>query len=175
MAQSSRSKSKLTKNQELVFDALAKAGQPLGAYVLLDELRVHGFRALCRSTGRLINCLNWASYTVLESLNAWTVCGGHSRDTPVFAICNDCVASLLNISTSSCLLVSTLCRRETALCLMSIIEIHGQCDKCEQQSGGSRAGKSSIGMAVRPSLCNLTLFRRHSVRLVIHCELEGRM
>ena len=39
---------KLTKNQALVFNALTKAAKPVGAYDLLDELREHGIKALCK-------------------------------------------------------------------------------------------------------------------------------
>ena len=38
-------KAKLTKNQSLVFEAMLQAGQPMGAYALLDQLRDHGFKA----------------------------------------------------------------------------------------------------------------------------------
>ena len=39
-------KAKLTKNQSLVFEAMLQAGQPMGAYALLDQLRGHGFNAV---------------------------------------------------------------------------------------------------------------------------------
>ena len=38
-------KQALTKNQSLVLKALRKAKQPVGAYELLDQLRVHGLKA----------------------------------------------------------------------------------------------------------------------------------
>ena len=45
MKKSVVTKVKLTKNQSLVLDSLIKAGQPSGAYALLDSLRPHGFKA----------------------------------------------------------------------------------------------------------------------------------
>ena len=131
MAQSGRSKSKLTKNQELVFDALAKAGQPLGAYMLLDVLRVHGFKAPLQVYRALDQLLELGLVHRLESLNAWTVCcGSHSQDTPVFAICNDCGIVTEHFDQQLSLGINSLSQRNGFVPDRSIIEIHGQCDKC---------------------------------------------
>ncbi|MGB2321810.1 MAG: Fur family transcriptional regulator, partial [Candidatus Puniceispirillaceae bacterium] len=67
-------KSKLTRNQTLVLEALASAGQPLGAYSLLDLLRDQGFKAPLQVYRALDQLISEGLVHRLESLNAWTAC-----------------------------------------------------------------------------------------------------
>ena len=121
----------LTKNQKLVMEALAGASQPLGAYALLDELREHGLKAPLQVYRALDQLIELRLVHRLESLNAWTVCcDNHHKETPVFAICNDCgiVTEYFDEQLSND--ISQLSERSGFVPERSVIEIHGQCDKC---------------------------------------------
>ena len=104
-------KTKLTKNQALVFNVLSSAAQPLGAYAILDELRSHGFKAPLQV--------------------AWTVCcGKHRANPPVFAICNDCGNVTEHFDEELVKNLNTMSARSGFMPDRSVIEIHGQCDDC---------------------------------------------
>ena len=121
----------LTKNQRLVMEALAGASQPLGAYALLDGLREPGLKAPLQVYRALDQLIELRLVHRLESLNAWTVCcDNHHKETPVFAICNDCgiVTEYFDEQLSND--ISQLSERSGFVPERSVIEIHGQCDKC---------------------------------------------
>ena len=121
----------LTKNQRLVMEALAGASQPLGAYALLDELREHGLKAPLQVYRALDQLIELRLVHRLESLNAWTVCcDNHHKETPVFAICNDCGIVTEYFDEQLSKDISQLSERSGFVPERSVIEIHGQCDKC---------------------------------------------
>lgn len=131
MSRSKGTTPNLTKNQRLVMEALAGASQPLGAYALLDELREHGLKAPLQVYRALDQLIELRLVHRLESLNAWTVCcDNHHKETPVFAICNDCgiVTEYFDEQLSND--ISQLSERSGFVPERSVIEIHGQCDKC---------------------------------------------
>lgn len=85
--------SALTKNQELVFDALSRAQGPLSAYALLDRLREKGFRAPLQVYRALDKLQSAGLVHRLESLNAFVACAHehhHDHGVAAFAICSDC-------------------------------------------------------------------------------------
>lgn len=121
----------LTKNQALVLGALSAASQPLGAYSLLEQLRDQGFKAPLQVYRALDQLIELKLVHRLESLNAWTVCcGDHHRDTPVFAICDDCGSVTEHFDKELSSGITSLSQRSGFVPDRSIIEIHGQCDKC---------------------------------------------
>lgn len=86
----------LTKNQDLVLGALKRSEAPLSAYVILDKLRDHGFRAPLQVYRALDKLIEMGLVHRLESLNAFVACA-HSGEsccshhgTVAFAICNAC-------------------------------------------------------------------------------------
>jgi Fur family zinc uptake transcriptional regulator len=87
----------LTKNQNLVYDALTKAAAPLSAYGILDKLRDHGFRAPLQVYRALEKLLEFGLVHRLESINAFVACShansdccSHSHASVAFAICSAC-------------------------------------------------------------------------------------
>ncbi len=83
----------LTKNQRLVFDALANADGPLSAYTILDQLRDEGFRAPLQVYRALEKLLEKGIVHRLESLNAFVACADphcQSHGSSAFAICQEC-------------------------------------------------------------------------------------
>jgi len=85
----------LTKNQALVFNALARADGPLSAYTILDQLRGEGFRAPLQVYRALDKLLDYGMIHRLESINAFVACThphdhGHGHGMIAFAICEKC-------------------------------------------------------------------------------------
>ena len=85
----------LTKNQSLVFNALARADGPLSAYTILDQLRGDGFRAPLQVYRALDKLLDYGMIHRLESINAFVACShphehSHSHGMIAFAICDKC-------------------------------------------------------------------------------------
>jgi Fur family zinc uptake transcriptional regulator len=83
----------LTRNQALVYAALAGADGPLSAYAILEELRDKGFRAPLQVYRALDKLVAAGIVHRLESLNAFVACrqpddDGH--ETIVFTICETC-------------------------------------------------------------------------------------
>jgi Fur family zinc uptake transcriptional regulator len=87
----------LTKNQRHVLEKLERASGPLSAYMLLDQLRDHGFRAPLQVYRALDSLLKAGFVHRLESLNAFVACaephdhhGHQSHGMTAFAICDKC-------------------------------------------------------------------------------------
>ena len=71
----------LTKNQELVYDALTDAKGPLSAYAILDGLREHGIRAPLQVYRALDKLLEFGLVHRLESLNSFVACSHPECDS----------------------------------------------------------------------------------------------
>ena len=83
----------LTKNQELVMSELSNSDRPLSAYTILDNLRIHGFRAPLQVYRALDSLLEFGLVHRLESLNAFMACRNPtcaSHITVAFMICEQC-------------------------------------------------------------------------------------
>ena len=83
----------LTKNQTLVFDTLNRAGTPMSAYTILDELRNKGFRAPLQVYRALDKLLDHGLVHRLESINSFVACSHaqcHDSGFVAFAICDTC-------------------------------------------------------------------------------------
>lgn len=124
---------KLTKNQNLVFDALMDAKVPLSAYSILDLLREHGFRAPLQVYRALEKLVELGVVHRLESLNAFVACQhpnceGHS--IMAFAICETCgsVSELSDPNLESRL--EELAIQQGFSMQKSVIELRGQCEAC---------------------------------------------
>lgn len=126
----------LTKNEALVFDALAGSDQPMSAYALLDRLRDHGLRAPVQIYRALDRLVEFGLAHRLESLNAFVACshpGCEETGQAVFAICDDCgkVAEFsvpdLNERLSDCATESHFIPSRAT------VEMHGTCQGCAEK------------------------------------------
>tara|TARA_B100000963_G_scaffold319272_1_gene301017 strand:+ start:106 stop:525 length:420 start_codon:yes stop_codon:yes gene_type:complete len=130
-------KVKLTKNQSLVLDSLIKAGQPLGAYALLETMRPHGFKAPLQIYRALEQLIHLGLAHRLESLNAFIACSHVSCESSratAFVICDKCetVQEICDESISNFL--SSLARKTKIEASKSSIELHGLCNGCSAVS-----------------------------------------
>lgn len=83
----------LTRNQQLVFDALLRDPHPRSAYALLDDLRADGFRAPLQVYRALAKLTDLGLVHKLESINAFVACAHphqHAHGLVAFAICDRC-------------------------------------------------------------------------------------
>ena len=123
---------RLTKNQALVYEALDKEGQPVGAYDLLDKLREHGLKAPLQIYRALDRLIELRMVHRLESLNAWTTCcDANHVSAPVFVICDDCGNVEEHIYAGLNSSLENISKRSGFVPERPIIEIHGRCGDCE--------------------------------------------
>ena len=127
----------LTKNQSLVLDVLIKAGQPSGAYDLLDQLRQHGFKAPLQVYRALEQLIGLGLVHRLESLNAFIACSHMSCQTSgatAFVICDRCetVKEICDDSVSGFL--ASITKKTKMKASKSNIELHGLCNDCTNKS-----------------------------------------
>lgn len=124
----------LTKNQQLVLDALSGADGPLSAYTILDQLRDKGFRAPPQVYRALDKLVERGMVHRLESLNAFVACRHPGCDTHeetiAFAICADCgqVAEISDDALSQEL--GRIAGRAGFLLKKSTVELRGICGVC---------------------------------------------
>lgn len=81
----------LTKNQHAVFGVLERAGKPLGAYDILDEVREIGLKGPPQVYRALEKLVSLGLVHKIESLNAFLACDhGPHEEASAFIICKDC-------------------------------------------------------------------------------------
>lgn len=124
----------LTKNQALVFHALGDADKPLGAYDLLDALRVNGFRSPLQVYRALEKLIGLGLVHRLESLNAFVVCsqcGVAKHDSAAFTICDIC-GKVCEVDDPGLIRMLVQLASESGFRLeKSTIELRGICAACQ--------------------------------------------
>ena len=124
----------LTKNQSLVMGALSKAGGPMSAYTILDELRDKGFRAPLQVYRALDKLVEYGLVHRLESLNAFVACrhpGCETHETTAFMICETC-GQVSEITDDALAARLKLLARDAQFALRkTIIELRGTCRACQ--------------------------------------------
>lgn len=123
----------LTKNQQLVFDALRQAKVPLSAYALLEGLRVEGLKAPLQVYRALQKLVQVGLVHRLESLSAFVACqhpGCNQHSASAFSICDACggVSELSTDRLSE--LLKTMAGEDGFSIQTSVVELHGNCTKC---------------------------------------------
>lgn len=123
----------LTKNQLLVYGALARAEGPLSAYTILDKLRDDGFRAPLQVYRALDKLVGTGMVHRLESLNAFVACshpGCGKHEAIAFTICQNCsqVAEISDHKLEARL--DELARDGRFTVKSAIVELRGLCALC---------------------------------------------
>jgi Fur family transcriptional regulator, zinc uptake regulator len=125
----------LTRNQALVYGALARAGGPLSAYAILEELRAQGFRAPLQVYRALDKLVAAGIVHRLESLNAFVACRHPDDDRHeaiAFTICEVC--GKVNEATDDKLSrhLGQIVRGAGLLLRKSTVELRGVCRDCRR-------------------------------------------
>ena len=123
----------LTRNQDLVFQALVDAAVPLSAYTILDQLRDSGLRAPLQVYRALDTLREKGLVHRLESLNAFVACARpdcRRHETVAFAICDICsrVSEFSDAEVEARL--NAWVRGRAFLAERTTIEIRGTCKGC---------------------------------------------
>ena len=124
---------KLSKNQQVVLDALGTAGQPLSAYQILDldSVRAKGLKAPLTIYRALDKLIELGLVHRIESLNAFIPCDhGPHAEPAAFMICNDCKRTI-EVGTRT--LQRTVAKQATEQGFevdQMRIEISGRCEQC---------------------------------------------
>ena len=126
---------KLSRNQDLVFRALAKAGTPLSAYSILDAVRDKGIKAPLQVYRALEKLCELELVHRIDSLNAFIICshkGCATTSALVFEICDDCgsVSELSDDIIAN--QIASRARSDRFELNSSTIELHGRCQNCNQ-------------------------------------------
>lgn len=123
----------LTRNQELVLGALAKAKSPLSAYSILDELRSDGLRAPLQVYRALEKLMERGLVHRIESLNSFIACAHpdcHSANLIAFSICEKCGAVSEFSDDDLQDRLGNWCRQNSFAPTSATLEIRGNCNTC---------------------------------------------
>lgn len=123
----------LTRNQKLVMDELSKAGEPLGAYAILDQLQEHGFRAPLQVYRALDKLVETGLVHKLESLNAFVACrqpGCDNHEATAFMICGSCGQTTELTDGALARRLMKLVRDYEFALKQTTIELRGNCRSC---------------------------------------------
>lgn len=125
----------LTRNQTLVYGALARAEGPLSAYAILEELRAEGFRAPLQVYRALERLIAAGFVHRIESLNAFVACRSSDDDTHeivAFAICEVCGKVIEATDDKLARDLGQIVRGAGFLLRRSTVELRGVCRDCRR-------------------------------------------
>jgi Fur family zinc uptake transcriptional regulator len=122
----------LTDTRRRVFELVIKAGQPVGAYRLLEAMQDKGTRVMPPTVYRALNFLQGKGLVHrIESLNAFVACthSDHAHEGQ-FLICTDCGKSeeLADERVSS--LLRDQAKNHGFTLTQQTIELKGKCKDC---------------------------------------------
>jgi Fur family zinc uptake transcriptional regulator len=122
----------LTDTRRKVFELVIKAGQPVGAYRLLEAMQDKGTRVMPPTVYRALNFLQGKGLVHrIESLNAFIACTQHEHEHEgQFLICSDCgkTEELADESVSEMLREKASAHGFTLT--QQTIELRGLCKDC---------------------------------------------
>lgn len=121
----------LTKNQSAVLSVLEKAGKPLGAYDILDEVRDVGLKGPPQVYRALDKLVTLGLVHRIESLNAFLACDHGPHEEPAaFFICRECGKTIeLPLSSVEALTHSNALPKDCHVDEVKV-EMKGQCGDC---------------------------------------------
>lgn len=125
----------LTETRRKVFELVIKAGQPVGAYRLLEAMQDKGTRVMPPTVYRALNFLQGKGLVHrIESLNAFVACTQHEHEHEgQFLICSDC-GKTEELADES---VSDLLRDKASahgfVLQQQTIELRGLCKDCASE------------------------------------------
>jgi Fur family zinc uptake transcriptional regulator len=125
----------LTETRRKVFELVIKAGQPVGAYRLLEAMQDKGTRVMPPTVYRALNFLQGKGLVHrIESLNAFIACTQHEHEHEgQFLICSDCgkTEELADESVSDMLREKAEAHGFTLT--QQTIELRGLCKDCASE------------------------------------------
>ena len=119
--------------QAEVLAVLRRCGTPMSAYAVLDQLREGNPRLAPPTIYRALAALvEQGSAHRLESLKAFVSCNSEMhRHVPIFSICEECGTVEESISEHVTDELSKITGQSGFAPARQVIEVHGQCARCE--------------------------------------------
>ncbi|MFY0613555.1 MAG: transcriptional repressor [Hyphomicrobiaceae bacterium] len=124
---------KLTKNQQIVLEALRDSGTPMSAYQILDvdSVRSKGLKAPLTIYRALDKLIEAGLIHRIESLNAFVRCDQeHHAEPPAFMICQEC-KQIIEVGTRA---IQRTVKKQAAEQGFQIdqlhVEVSGTCRSC---------------------------------------------
>lgn len=122
----------LTDTRRRVFELVVKAGQPVGAYRLLEAMQDKGTRVMPPTVYRALNFLQGKGLVHrIESLNAFVACAhsDHAHDGQ-FLICSECGKSEELADERISAKLREQAREHGFTLTQQTIELKGRCKEC---------------------------------------------
>lgn len=122
---------KLTKNEQLVWDVLAGANDPLKAYEILDLLKEKGVRAPMTIYRALDGLEEKGVIHKLDGLNAFVRCNHEApHEVQAFLVCDQCTA-VLEVEIDAVSVGFAPAVRSTGFEMRTArLEVRGYCESC---------------------------------------------
>ena len=125
----------LTRNQRLVFEALAADRSPKSAYALLDALRGEGLRAPQQIYRALAQLMEGGLVHRIEGINAYVACvhpDAHDLDASVFLVCRSCEGAEEVDDRAVMRALHALCGDAGFAAEKRTVELYGLCRGCRE-------------------------------------------
>ena len=128
---------KLSKNHQLVFDALSEAGRPMSAYELIDAVRPAGISAPPTVYRALTKLIDAGAVHRVESRNAFVACNrSHSGGaTVVLMLCNECGKADEFADPDIGAIVERQAASRRFAISTTVLEVQGLCANCQSPPG----------------------------------------
>ena len=125
----------LTETRRKVFDLVIKAGQPVGAYRLLEAMQDKGTRVMPPTVYRALNFLKGKGLVHrIESLNAFIACTQHEHEHEgQFLICSDCGKTQELVDESVSEMLREKAEAHGFTLIQQTIELKGLCKDCASE------------------------------------------
>jgi Fur family zinc uptake transcriptional regulator len=121
----------LTKNEKLVWDALAEAQEPLKAYEILDSLKEKGVRAPMTIYRALDGLEDKGLIHKLDGLNSFVLCSHEGpHEVQAFLLCDECEGAIEVDIDAIAIGVAPALRRTNFEMHTARLEIKGMCQDC---------------------------------------------
>ena len=133
----------LTRNQKLVLEAVSRAGRPVSAYDILDDIRPHGIRSPVQVYRAIKKLIEDGTVHKVESLNAFVPCAGrhvHGRGAAILAVCEQCHRVMEFSDEIIERQLAEWAGRERFQVETTNIEVNGRCAECALGQGSEGKG-----------------------------------
>ncbi|MEO1103100.1 MAG: Fur family transcriptional regulator [Pseudomonadota bacterium] len=126
-------KPNLTESQARALSTLRAAGRPLGAYEVLDGMRISRPKAAPPTAYRALDKLIALGLAHrVESMNAYVACCvDHDGAAPMFAICDDCGGVDELADPAALRALTAQAEAGGFVPHKPVVELHGQCAACQ--------------------------------------------
>jgi len=124
---------KLSRNNQLVLDALEGSGRSMGAYELIEAVRPHGLTAPPTVYRALTKLTELGFVHRVESSNTFVACNGKHghNETIMLMVCGSCSRTNEFPQAELHGLVAQIAARDNFKIDATVLEVKGTCSECQ--------------------------------------------